>query len=317
MERMEGGQWRLTEKDAQGQTRRTCLLALDRAPTGFHCEGTLPAAQSLDLPDSAGTADYLLLGEVHDNQAGHALRQHWLESLVKRRDYVLAMEQLNRARQTPLTEAEDKVRGPVAQSDPALHAVAEAGGFDFKGWHWDFYAPVLALAVNQHWPLGATNLDRQSLMKLMTGKEPLPPEPLHWSARQQEILTDEVREGHCRLLPETQLPGMVAAQQARDRSMAESLVAWHHQTGKPVILLAGNGHLRKDTAVPLWLQQLDPGARVVSVAILEPEQMHDPKLAGVYDETFEVPLQARADPCVALRERLSGKRPLPTDQKAP
>ncbi len=317
MERTEEGQWRLTEKNVQGQTRRLCLLTLNQTPVGFHCDEVFTAEKSSELPDSVGVADYLLLGEVHDNQAGHALRQHWLESLAKHGDFVLAMEQLNRARQAALTEADDKVQGPVVQSDPALRSMAEAGGFDFKGWHWDFYAPALALAVNQHWPLGATNLDRQSLMKLMTGKDPLPSVPLHWSAHQQEILTAEIREGHCHLLPETLLPGMVAAQLARDRSMAESLVAWHHQTGKPVILLAGNGHLRKDTAVPQWLQQLDPGARVVSVAVLEPEQMHDPKLVGVYDDTFEVPLQPRVDPCVALRERLSGKLSPPSNQKVP
>ncbi|EQD70337.1 lipoprotein [mine drainage metagenome] len=317
MERTEEGQWRLTEKNVQGQTRRLCLLTLNQTPVGFHCDEVFTAEKSSELPDSVGVADYLLLGEVHDNQAGHALRQHWLESLAKHGDFVLAMEQLNRARQAALTEADDKVQGPMVQSDPALRSMAEAGGFDFKGWHWDFYAPALALAVNQHWPLGATNLDRQSLMKLMTGKDPLPSVPLHWSARQQEILTAEIREGHCHLLPETLLPGMVAAQLARDRSMAESLVAWHHQTGKPVILLAGNGHLRKDTAVPQWLQQLDPGARVVSVAVLEPEQMHDPKLVGIYDDTFEVPLQPRVDPCVALRERLSGKLSPPSNQKVP
>ncbi|NDU85911.1 MAG: hypothetical protein G3H99_04780 [Ferrovum sp.] len=308
LERQEGDHWQLQEKTVLGKTRRTCSLSLDHSPFSFQCAEEAPATNR-SLPEAALHADYLLLGEVHDNAAGHALRQQWLESLAGAGRRVLALEQFDRDHQDSLNQAVSDIEKdlPVSGDSLALKAVAQAGAFNFKGWNWNFYSGDLAWALNQHWPVAATNLSRHFLGGIMKGQEAPPPEPLHWNEQQRATLNTEVREGHCNLLPESQLPLMVAAQRARDRSMAESLVEWHKKTGLPVVLLAGNGHGRKDTAVPVWLHQLDPEARIVSVAVLEPEQIQDNTLKEAYDAVYPVPLQARADPCDILRKRLTGR----------
>lgn len=302
LDELSPGQWQMTEKSPEGQVRRRCQLALSQSPYDFHCEEATEVKGHPPLSAAAQRADYLLLGEVHDNAVGQTLRAQWVQELALAHPagYGLAFEQLMADDQPAL----DQVQGSLtsgALDEASLRRLATAGGFQFKGWHWEFYQPLLQTALSQRWSILGTNVERSTLSAIMTGKIP-PSPPLNWSERQQNIQLADVREGHCNLLPAEQLPAMVAAQQARDRSMAESLVQWHHRTGKPVILLAGNGHLRRDTAVPVWLKQLDPGGRVVSVAFLEPQTKPDE--SDDYDERVAIPQQSRPDPCVALRQRL-------------
>ncbi|MDE2343759.1 MAG: ChaN family lipoprotein [Betaproteobacteria bacterium] len=269
------------------------------------------ADNPINLPPEAQHADYLLLGEVHDNHAGHALRLQWLKELLATRPMALAMEQFDLDNQKALEEALGKAGKSQQKSAPAaeLKAVAEAGGFNFRGWHWPFYEPVLALAVEQGVPLYPANLSRKNLGEILSGKQPVPSEPREWSREQRAALLQEVREGHCNLMPEDELPLLAGAQRARDKAMAEALIRLHRETGKPVILLAGNGHLRKDLAVPVWLRQLDPQAKTVSVAVMErggSAQDHPPQTA--FDAVYWVERENRPDPCEALRKRLTNSR---------
>ena len=268
-------------------------------------EGEPPA-----LPAAWLKADYLLLGEVHDNGAGHALRLHWLQQLVKQRRVALVFEQFDLESQPALDWAILQWQTSRAPADDAAsRIIAEAAAFNFKGWKWPLYAPVVTLALQQGLPMGAANLSRAKMSAVMGGNRPAPPEPDLWTEKQRQDLLQEVREGHCNLMPEAQLPAMAAAQRARDDEMARAMIAEHQRTGLPVVLLAGNGHLRRDLAVPVWLRQRAPQSSIVSVAILEQgtPQSFDP--AAVYDAVFLVPAENRPDPCIALRKRLSGSPP--------
>ncbi len=258
-----------------------------------------------ELPSSARQADYLLLGEIHDNPAGHALRLAWLRAQLMSRPSALAMEQFDVENQKPLEAALDQVRNSGRPDDPdAARRIAEAGKFNFKGWRWPLYEPVLTLALAQGVPLYPANLSRKSLGEIMSGQQPPPPEPARWSDAQRAALLHEVKEGHCNLMPESQLPLLAGAQRARDLTMAQALVALHRKTGKPVILLAGNGHLRNDLAVPVWLHQLDPGAKVASVAVLERDASpEDSPPEKAFDAVYWVARTPRPDPCEALRKR--------------
>ena len=257
-----------------------------------------------DLPPEVQTSDYVLLGEVHDNREGHALRLEWLRELAGKKRWALALEQLDREHQDALDQAINQ--GP--RSPDSAHAVALAGGFNFKGWKWPLYEPVLTLALEQHWHLVATNLSRAQLAEVIRGTRSPSAPPAEWSALQQEALLQEVKEGHCNLLPESQLPQFVAAQQTRDHAMAEAMVAAHHATGLPVILLAGNGHLRKDLAVPVWLHALDPGSKVTTVAVLERNAEGSPDQKNHFDQVIWVNPEERPDPCVQLRKQMEERK---------
>jgi uncharacterized iron-regulated protein len=73
----------------------------------------------------------------------------------------------------------------------------------------------------------------------------LPPAAL--AAQQQAI-----RDGHCGLLPETQITPMARIQIARDIRMAHALER-ARLPGKTVVLVAGSGHVLRDRGVPVHL----------------------------------------------------------------
>src|SRR5690606_17942730 len=98
-----------------------------------------------------------------------------------------------------------------------------------------------------------------------------------------------IREGHCGLLPEGAVGAMADAQRTRDARLARAVADARARTGLPVVLLAGNGHLRRDIGVPRYLEALRPSDRIVSVALLEGEDALQP-------EPFDRVLRTRAQP---------------------
>src|SRR5690606_15245258 len=95
----------------------------------------------------------LLLGEVHDNAAGHQLRlQHLRGTLDGTARVAIAMEQFDRERQADLDAA-------LARCQDAA-CVIEAVAPGKSGWNWAYYAPVIQLALDHDLPLLAANLSR-------------------------------------------------------------------------------------------------------------------------------------------------------------
>ena len=284
----QGRHWRLMEKTATGKIVRQCVLQTLNAPYGYDCQ------RLEDIPKDLGLSDYIILGEVHDNAKAHALRLSWLQNLAKNKKIALAFEQFD-------SEYNELLQKAQQEQDTPQEIEAKAH-FDAKGWNWSFYEPLVQLAIQNRWPMGAANLSRSQMGAIMMGSEPSPATPQHWSQQQQEQERQEVKVGHCGLLPEDQLDRFVSAQQARDRRMAAMMVTLHQKTGLPVVLIAGNGHARKDLAVPVWLAQLDPKSTISSVAVLERHsQDSDPR--ANFDEVYWVDEEERPDPCVLLKKR--------------
>ncbi|HJW12354.1 MAG TPA: ChaN family lipoprotein, partial [Albitalea sp.] len=102
---------------------------------------------------------------------------------------------------------------------------------------------------------------------------------------------------HCGRLPATLLPGMVRAQFARDALMAQTLL---RDASRGAVLLAGNGHVRRDIGVPRWFTGVAP-QRVWSVGFLEtPDAAAS---SGLFDAVVLTPPATRdADPCDQVSE---------------
>ena len=73
---------------------------------------------------------------------------------------------------------------------------------------------------------------------------------------------EAIRQGHCRLLAETQVPAMARIQIARDKSMAQVLVEAQRQYGQTTVLITGAGHVLRTAGVPVHLPK-DLTARIV------------------------------------------------------
>ena len=167
-----------------------------------------------------------------------------------------------------------------------------------KGWSWPLYRPYIALAIQYHLRLVAANVSRADAMHVITdglaalGFDAEVPLDI---ARAQ---TDAIVEGHCGMLDAADAGPLVAAQTARDQFMARVIEA-HAATG--IVLLAGDGHVRRDIGVPRWLSAATR-ARSVSIGLRE---AGDAQAAGAFDVTLATPAQQREDPCEGMRRAAS------------
>ncbi|MFJ4374138.1 ChaN family lipoprotein [Pseudomonas japonica] len=195
------------------------------------------------LVERLAAAPRVVVGEQHDNPDHHALQLWLLQALNQQRPQgSLLLEMLEPVQQ-------DKVDA-VRQQQPLPDDLATA--IDWRqGWDWTFYAPLLREAFSRGYPLLAANLDRDE-MKSIYRNPPTLSGPRTNAPAVREVLLEEVRAGHCGMLPESQLPAMLAVQQQRDRRMAQRLL----QAPAPALLLAGGQHARKDVGVPLHLADL-------------------------------------------------------------
>ncbi|MBV9889469.1 MAG: ChaN family lipoprotein [Rhizobacter sp.] len=234
----------------------------------------------------------VLLGEVHDNHELLRLRLAVLErAFAAGWRPAIVMEQFDRDRQGDIDRAR-RERPEDAQHVIDLAVPAKSG------WDWDDYRPFVALALAYRVPLVAANVSGADTARIVRGgyvavfdaatiaalglDRTIDPA---WQAGQEH----EIDLGHCSALPRDVWPRMARAQYARDAFMAQML---REHGAHGAVLLAGNGHARRDLGVPRWLA-LEP-ERVLTVGFLE----NDSALpAGAFDAVVRAPPAPRDDPC--------------------
>jgi uncharacterized iron-regulated protein len=248
----------------------------------------------------AGNA-IVLLGEVHDNAAQHRLRLDLLRrAFAAGWRPAIVMEQFDVDRQADIDRARrEQPRDAQHVIDEATPRAAQAGA----GWNWAFYEPYVALALAYDVPLLAANLATADTRRIARGglaasfdekrlaalglDRPIAAE---WQQAQER----EINRGHCGALPATLWPRMAQAQFARDAVMADVL---RQQAQRGAVLLAGNGHVRRDLGVPRWLAAEAP--RVFTVGLLE--QGDTQTQPGAFDATLRTEAAERADPCAGFK----------------
>lgn len=253
----------------------------------------IPAAE---LVRRAAGADFVLLGELHDNAIHHQVRGALLTATGKH----------------PAVVFEQFARNAGAIPPPAAGESEEAWldryGFDRKSWRWPLHAPVVNAAIAGAQSLWGSNVPREALRSVVReGTAAAPPElrrltdqsPLDSVA--QAAIDRELVEGHCGKLPASMIPGMRAAQEVRDAAMTEALLA--AGAGGPAWLIAGNGHVRLDMAVPRFLRTAAPGRGVLVVGLVErgaDGSVPGAATAAMYQVIIVTPPAVREDPCAGL-----------------
>jgi uncharacterized iron-regulated protein len=196
----------------------------------------------------APAPDVLLLGEQHDAPEHQQLHRRFVQRLAAQGSLaVLALEM-----------AEQGASTAGLPPDAPEAAVRAALRWDEQAWPWQAYGPAVMAAIAAGVPVVGANLPRPSLRAAMTDAalDNLLPGPA-LKAQQQAV-----RQGHCGLLPETQIGPMTRVQIARDRAMAQTL-ARTAVAGKTAVLLAGSAHVDPALGVA---QHLPPSLRVDSRA---------------------------------------------------
>lgn len=228
-------------------------------------------------------APQVLVGEQHDNPDHHALELWLLQALEQQRPQgSVLLEMLNPDQQTKV----DNARGQSIADLPAALAWQ-------KNWEWSLYGPLVRHALAQPYPLLAANLDRSEIMGIYKTRPALDGSASTADSVQAPLL-EQIRESHCGLLPEDQLPAMLAVQQQRDRRMAQRLLA----APQPALLFAGAFHVRRDLGVPLHLADLGAGPGSVSLVLAE---VGKPVSAATADFVWYTPALPEQDHCAELR----------------
>lgn len=262
------------------------FLALAGAATLTGCATPRPPALRLQGPG-------VLLGEVHDNAEGHALRLAAFDAwLAEGARPALAMEMFDRGDQAAIHRLRAQARADDAPAFVDAVLAARGGSPPRSGWHWPFYVPFVERALREGLPLVAANVGRVGARALM--RDGLAAHGFD-AAVPEDIMAGHARSieaSHCGHVDTTMARRMALAQVARDQQMARAVEA---HIGRGVLLLAGNGHVHTDLGVPRWLTA-GTRARCQAIGVLETGDA-----TTAYDHIVHVAAQTRPDPCAGMR----------------
>ena len=260
-----------------------------------------------------------LLGELHDNAEHHRQRL-----AVLRRAFAagwrpaIAMEQFDRERQVDIDRAR---RERPRDAQHVINLATQSSGATRGNWNWDFYRPFVELALEYEVPLIAANLSSADTSKVVregfaalfdAGQlkslgldQPIPLEPIPLDM--QAAQAREIDTGHCNALPAKMLPAMARGQMARDAVMALILsqhTAVNERRTPGVVLIAGNGHVRRDIGVPRWLA---PALRARTIAVGYLEHGGASALEAAFDAVVRTAAAERTDPCIEFKKRMKAQ----------
>ncbi|GHB04268.1 ChaN family lipoprotein [Modicisalibacter luteus] len=240
-------------------------------------------------------APAVIIGERHDNPVHHRLERWLIEQLAARGMLGgVALEMLDQKQQAVI----QGIPGVLLADLPDAELMAL---LDWqRGWDWSAYGPLVRQAFQLGVSLQAGNLPRETIQSLvMANQAPSLPDVIARAQRQA------IAEGHCGLLPDSMLDGMLAAQVARDRAMAAAL----DSLPSIPVLVCGSGHARRDIGVALYTESAPLCLGLVELA---PGQDWMTALPASVDDGpafdiawFTPPAVRHEDQCAALRQRFA------------
>lgn len=235
-------------------------------------------------------ADIYLLGEIHDNPVHHL---HQAQAVTALRPTALVFEML-----TPEQAADG-----AGQMRGDAEALARALGWDGTGWpDFSLYHPIFLAApdaalygaalpraqVRQAVSVGAAALFGDGAARFGL-TDPLP-------ASEQSAREAEQALSHCNAMPADLMPGMVEAQRLRDAAFARTALQALADTGGPIAVITGTGHVRRDWGMPAAFARAAPTVQILSIGQTET----DPGPDAPFDLWIVTEPMDRPDPCAAL-----------------
>ena len=237
-----------------------------------------------------------MLGEVHDNALHHALQARMVDAL---QPGAVVFEMIEPG----------QARGITRELRDDAIALESHLDWEARGWP-DFamYYPIFRMAREASLFGGA--LPREEVRKAVAdgaskvfgGAAPLFGLDLALPEDIQTARETLQQEAHCNALPEDILPGMVEAQRLRDAALARAVVnALEQQADGPVVVIAGNGHVREDWGIPAALRYYaDKTGQNIEIATLAQFENEAPEVPKV-THWVVTPAAQRDDPCAGFR----------------
>lgn len=219
-----------------------------------------------DLYKRLVDAGYILVGETHDNT-----EQHRVETAII--DHLSALHRLTSVSFEMIDDKQGRfLQGRKFGSPEELIGLLKQAdsGWDYKIYYRDLFDSVIRAGFR----ILPANIDRTHLVGLMNGHAVVVPADLQQlltatplTKQAQDAMLKNILDSHCGMLKPEQAQPMVRGQRLRDTAMAASLL---HSDSRLKVLIAGNGHVRTDLGVPLYLHA--PQGSVISIGQLEVEE---------------------------------------------
>lgn len=259
-------------------------------------------------------ADFVLLGEIHDNPFHHRLRAAMMGAwrCVKPSRGGTAVFEHIRADQS------DAIAGPPSEPDQAAAALLDRLAWGKSGWpDAAMFRPLLAAVYAARLdiragepPQGrARQVARQGLPALAIDEISRLGLARSFDAPLAEALAEELNSGHCGMLPDAAIPALALSQRYRDAHLARAMLD-AARSDATVFLIAGNGHVRSDRGVPWHLAGANPGLRTVTFSLVEVQEdridpggyvPRDPAGEPAADVVIFTPRAPRGDPCDRMK----------------
>lgn len=235
--------------------------------------GHFVTAQTVERALAA--ADFVLLGEKHDNPDHHLLQAALVRAMAGAgRRPAVVFEMIAEDRQSAI----ERWRAANPSDGAGLGA---AVGWEKSGWPpWRTYRPIADAALGASLPLSGGNLSRGLVKKIHKDglavldarrrsrlglDDPMP-------KKIAAAMLDTLFESHCRLMPRAALSPMLDVQRARDAILADNMVRGGALEGADgAVLITGSGHARADRGAPMHLARLVPGRSIATLAFVEVE----------------------------------------------
>ena len=265
-------------------------------------------------------ADFVLIGEKHDNADHHELQAKLVSELAAfERRSALVFEMLTESQQPALD-------GHLAENPGDAAGIGAAVAWEKSGWpDWNMYQPIAQQALYYDMPLLAGGLDRDTTKNIaregpdalgeLRAEALMLNQPVGEDKRAD--MRDVIFRSHCEQLPESMLDPLLSVTLAKDAVMADRMIgARGPQKADVAVLIAGGGHVRADWGVPMQLKRRAPDARVVTVGLTEVEKdILDPAAyadrydsAMPFDFVWFTPRVDDENPCEAFAEQLQKMR---------
>lgn len=235
--------------------------------------------------------DVVGIGEVHDNPRHHVFQAEKVAALQPK---AIVFEMLTAGQADRIT--------PDLRDDP--DALALALDWVNSGWpDFEYYFAIMAAAPQAQ--IYGADVPRDEARAAMSDgvastfgaeaaqfglTEALP------EAQQAARLTLQDK-AHCGDMPPDMLPAMIDIQRLRDAVLARTTLVALAETGGPVAVIAGNGHLRMDWGMPAILLRAAP--EVTMYIIGQGEDGRSPN--GTFHAVIDAPGVDRPDPCDAFK----------------
>ncbi len=258
------------------------------------------AATVSDAVAAVASADYIAIGERHDNPDHHRLQAELVAALSPSG---LAFEMVPR----DLEDAANAVR----EGGGTRAELGEALKWARSNWpDWSQYAPIFEAAPKAYiaggglskaalgavYSKGASGIGDRLAQRYQLAK-PLP------GTLRAEML-DLQFAAHCELVEREKLGAMIEVQRAWDAAYAEAWWRAGEEGGGRSVLICGNEHARLDRGAPASLARAFPQAKFASIGMLEGDEAD---AEGAFTITLSAAAPERGDPCEQMRAAIKKK----------